>query len=69
MESTKDTGSKIKRADNKDSNPNSPFTSEFSQEQAITTNSGPARIEKFIARLPKGLRKKTTNCPDKTDAA
>jgi gas vesicle protein len=58
MESTKDAGSKIKMTDNKDPSQNSPFASEFSQDQAISTSSGPALIEKFVVRLPKGLRKK-----------
>lgn len=44
--------------DNKDPSQNSPFASEFSQDQAISTSSGPALIEKFVVRLPKGLRKK-----------
>jgi gas vesicle protein len=58
MESTKDAGSKIKMTDNTDPIQNSPFASEFSQDQAISTSSGPALIEKFVVRLPKGLRKK-----------
>ena len=44
--------------DNKDPSQNSPFASEFSQDQAISTSSGPALIEKFVVCLPKGLRKK-----------
>ena len=69
MESTKDAGSKIKMTDNKDPSQNSPFASEFSQDQAISTSSGPALIEKFVVRLPKGLRKKSNTCPNKTAVA
>ena len=42
----------------KDTNPNSPFATQLMQGQSTEHKSGPALIEKFVVRLPKGLRKK-----------
>jgi hypothetical protein len=44
--------------DLKDPSPISPFATQLMQDQNTEHKSGPALIEKFVVRLPKGLRKK-----------
>jgi hypothetical protein len=44
--------------DYKDTNPDSPYVTKLMQDQDTEHKSGPALIEKFVIRLPKGLRKK-----------
>ncbi len=44
--------------DYKDSTPNSPYPPHLMQGQSTEHKSGPALIEKFVIRLPKGLRNK-----------
>ena len=50
--------------DYKDTNPDSPYVTKLMQDQDTEHKSGPALIEKFVIRLPKGLRKKIKHLSD-----